>query len=156
MADDREPMDVPAVLEGLAEAVRLQFRSVLTYAVAAGGVTGVEGLGFADTCRRYTSEELDDLARLVEKMVVLGGEPPADTPDVIWSSDATKMTQVIVDQEHELLAQLHTVIGDSGQEPRSEALERLMEHLIIRKQEQVDRFLRVLGATEPESEPADD
>ena len=154
MSDDREPMDVPAVLEKLADALRMQHRSVLAYALAAGTVTGVDGLGFGDTCRRYASEELDDLARLAEKMVVLGGEPPTDVAPMKWTADTTGMTRLIVEYEQDLLAKLHAVIADSGQEPRSEALEHLMEHLIIRKQEQIDRFLRVLGDTEEEGRPA--
>jgi hypothetical protein len=39
---------------------------------------------------------------------------------------------------------LHAVIPPSGQEPRSEALEHLMEHLIMRKQNQVDVLRRAL------------
>jgi len=49
-----------------------------------------------------------------------------------------------VDQEDECIAALHKVIPPSGQEPRSEALEHLMEHLIMRKQQQVDALRRAL------------
>lgn len=155
VSDDREPMDVPAVLEKLNEALRMQYRSVLAYALAAGTVTGVDGLGFGDTCRRFAAHELDDLARLAEKIVVLGGEPPTDVAPMTWTGDTQGMTRTIVDCEQDALAQLHAVIADSGQEPRSEALEHLIEHLIIRKQEQIDRFLRVLGDTEEEGRPAE-
>ena len=37
---------------------------------------------------------------------------------------------------------LHAVIPHSGQEARSEALEHLMEHIIMRKQNQVDWLRR--------------
>jgi hypothetical protein len=40
----------------------------------------------------------------------------------------------LIDAEDETIAALHEVIPHSGQEPRSEAL----EHLIMRKQNQVD------------------
>lgn len=39
---------------------------------------------------------------------------------------------------------MHGVIGASGQEPRSEALEHRMEHVILRKQEQIDALRRIL------------
>jgi hypothetical protein len=44
----------------------------------------------------------------------------------------------LIDAEDETIAALHEVIPHSGQEPRSEAL----EHLIMRKQNQVDRLRR--------------
>ena len=37
-----------------------------------------------------------------------------------------------------MVAALHAVIPHSGQEPRSEALEHLLEHVIMRKQQQLD------------------
>jgi hypothetical protein len=44
----------------------------------------------------------------------------------------------LIDAEDETMAALHEVIPHSGQEPRSEAL----EHLIMRKQNQVDWLRR--------------
>jgi hypothetical protein len=48
----------------------------------------------------------------------------------------------LIESEDEAIAALHAVIPYSGQEPRSEALEHLMEHLIMRKQNQVDWLRR--------------
>lgn len=156
MSDEREPMDVPAVLKKLDEVLRMQYRSVLAYTLASGTVKGVDGVAFADICGRYAAHELEDLARVAEKIVVLGGEPPTEVAPLSWAADTTEMTRLIVECEQDVLAKLHAVIADSGQEPRSEALEHLVEHIILRKQEQVDRFLRVLGETEEEERPADD
>ncbi len=36
------------------------------------------------------------------------------------------------------MASLHAVISSSGQEPRSEALEHLIEYVLMRKQQQWD------------------
>ena len=44
----------------------------------------------------------------------------------------------LLEHEREVVAALHAVIEHSGQEPRSEALEHLLEHVIMRKQQQVD------------------
>jgi hypothetical protein len=46
--------------------------------------------------------------------------------------------------EDEVVATMHRVIPPSGQEPRSEALEHLMEHMIMRKQNQIDWLRRAL------------
>ena len=43
-----------------------------------------------------------------------------------------------------MIAAAHRVIPVTGQEPWSEALEHLLEHLIMRKQWQVDYLGRVL------------
>lgn len=52
--------------------------------------------------------------------------------------------RTLIAHECEALAAVHDVIGSSGQEPRSEALEHRMEHIIMRKQEQIDTLRRVL------------
>ena len=41
------------------------------------------------------------------------------------------------------------MIEFSGQEPRSEALEHLLEHLIMRKQQQIDFLWHASSRTEP-------
>ncbi len=46
---------------------------------------------------------------------------------------------------NEVIEALHAVIPHTGQEGRSEALEHLLEHVIMRKQEQVDALQRGLG-----------
>ena len=50
----------------------------------------------------------------------------------------------MLESEEAVIAALHRVIPVTGQEPWSEALEHLLEHLIMRKQWQVDYLGRVL------------
>jgi hypothetical protein len=50
----------------------------------------------------------------------------------------------LADNEAEAIQALHEVIPEAGQEPRSEALEHIVEHLIMRKQQQLDLLLRVM------------
>ncbi len=61
------------------------------------------------------------------------------------SSDPLEAMRRLIAHEGEALAALHAVIPETGQEPRSEALEHRVEHLIMRKQEQVDTLIRALG-----------
>ncbi|MDP9070518.1 MAG: hypothetical protein M3N68_04400 [Actinomycetota bacterium] len=58
---------------------------------------------------------------------------------------AAAAVDLLIDTECEALAALHAVIPHTGQEPRSEALEHLLEHVIMHKQEQVDTLLRARG-----------
>jgi hypothetical protein len=78
----------------------------------------------------------------VEKIPPLGGEPTTKVAKVSWNSDPAKVIDTLIETEDEAIAALHAVIPHSGQEPRSEALEHLMEHLIMRKQNQVDWLRR--------------
>ena len=47
--------------------------------------------------------------------------------------------------ETETIEALQDVIPTTGQEGRSKALEHHLEHIIMRKQEQVDALIRVSG-----------
>jgi bacterioferritin (cytochrome b1) len=147
MADD-DPMDVEGALETLNRALPLQFRSALHYATTAGSVGGLEYIGLAERFWSYAEHELVDARRLVEKILALGGTPSLEVASWPFELDATKAVRGLVECEREVIAALHKVIPTTGQEPRSEALEHLIEHLIIRKQEQADTLLRALGDTE--------
>lgn len=148
MSDDE--MDVDQVLTLLNAALRLQHRSALQLSLAAGGMTGLAGQALAPRLAASAAEELGDARRLVEKIVALGGDPTDEVAPLAWHEDALDMVGALVRQEEEAVAALHAVIPPTGQEPRSEALEHLVEHLIMRKQGQVDMLLRVLrGAGGP-------
>jgi hypothetical protein len=56
---------------------------------------------------------------------------------------------LLLAHEVQAVKALHAVIPHSGQEPRSEALEHLLEHVIMRKQEQVDFLWHATSATDP-------
>jgi hypothetical protein len=142
-----DPMDVDAALEGLNEAIcRLQ-RAALEATVVAGGLRGLQWQPVAPLLWSYATAELDDLRRLVEKVIALGGTPATSPAPFEVHADPEKALTTLIDHECETLGVLHAVIADTGQEPRSEALEHRLEHIIMRKQEQVDTLRRVLGQT---------
>ena len=144
MSDKTDPMDVERVIECLNKALALQRRSVLQLTTASGSMFGLEVQGVAAELWAFARADLDDLRRLVEKITALGGDPSTDVGPVAWFPDPEEAVQALVEQEEDCLAALHAVIPHSGQEPRSEALEHLMEHMIMRKQGQVDALKRAL------------
>jgi bacterioferritin (cytochrome b1) len=137
-----DPMDVEKVLDALNEALALQRRSVLQYTTAAGSMFGLEVQGLTGELWQFAVEEQTDMRKLVEKISALGGEPTLDVAPMDWTSDPQATIEHLIECEDEGIAALHEVIPHSGQEPRSEALEHLMEHLIMRKQNQVDWLRR--------------
>ena len=137
-------MDVDKVLECLNKAVALQRRSVLELTTASASMFGLENQGVATQLWDFAKAELDDLRRLIEKITALGGDPGTDAAKTTWTSDPKQTFEQLIEHETETLEALHGVIPHSGQEARSEALEHLMEHIIMRKQNQVDFLARAI------------
>jgi len=135
-------MDAHKVLECLNEALELQHRSIIQLNLAAGSLLGLEVQAVTAELQRFAEAELDDTRRLVEKITALGGDPTPEVAVVSWHADPHEVLDSLIANEDEAIAALHAVIPHSGQEPRSEALEHLMEHLIMRKQNQVDWLRR--------------
>jgi bacterioferritin (cytochrome b1) len=141
-----EQMDVPAVLDSLNEALRLQYRSALQYLVTAGGGRGTHSLAIGEQLWSYAQAEFADARLVISKIVALGGEPDVEVADIAYHRQVEDGLQHLIEIEEEALAAFHAVIPDTGQEPGSEALEHLMEHVIMRKQNQVDFLIRAADA----------
>ena len=139
-----DPMDIERVLEALNKALALQQRSVLQFTLGAGSMFGLEYQAVGSELWLFARAELDDLRLLVEKITALGGDPTVEVAEVRWHDDPGAAVDALIESEDETIAALHAVIPYTGQEPRSEALEHLMEHLIMRKQNQVDFLRRAL------------
>ena len=141
MADD-DVMDVEAVREQLARAVAEQAGSLVALTLLAGSLRGASAAGLKDRLQTFASAEVADTQRLVEKLTALGGQLQACDVPPPPGSDLVPALRAFLDREEQVLTTLHAVIGPSGQEPPSEALEHLIEHVLLRKQQQVD-FLRL-------------
>jgi bacterioferritin (cytochrome b1) len=142
MAD--ETMNLGAVREKLAKALRLQYRSVLQYTLTAGSIVGIEYQGFGDRLWLFAEAELEDARRLAEKLAALEGEPPVRPPDLRYDLEPRKALEWLIQSETEAIESLQDVIPETGHEGASEALEHLLEHLILRKQGQVDFLTRAM------------
>jgi len=137
-----DEMDTPRVLEQLNRALALQQRSLLQFTLGAGSMFGLEYQAVGAQLWVFARAELEDTRLLVEKIAALGGDPTVEVAEVGWHGDPGKAVDALIAAEDETIATLHGVIPHSGQEPRSEALEHLMEHMIMRKQNQVDWLRR--------------
>jgi bacterioferritin (cytochrome b1) len=124
-----ETMDVDEQIECLNRALRLQHRSVLHYSLVAGSVIGLEFQAHAEKMRE-------------EKITALGGEPTTDVAPIEFVADPAKALDGLIDSEAETLESLQAAIEPTGREAASEAVEHRLEHIIMRKQEQVDYLLR--------------
>jgi len=137
-----EGMDLDAVLEKLNRCLTLQYRSVLQLTLTSGSIFGFEYQALADRIWRDADAEINDLRLLVEKIAALGGNPTTEVADLRWTGEPSDAVQWLVDTETELVDALKEAIEPTGQEGRSEALEHVLEHVIMRKQNQIDFLLR--------------
>jgi len=146
---ESEELDSDKVLATLQDALELQARSILMMTQLAGTLRGLAGTAVKQQLREYVLAELEDTYQLMEKHSALGGELILELSTIRVDRDPEKALDNLMELERETLAALHEVISHSGQEPRSEALEHLLEHVIMRKQQQVDLLWHASGQTEP-------
>jgi bacterioferritin (cytochrome b1) len=144
MAPD-ETMDIEEQVECLNRALRLQHRSVLLYSLTAGSVIGLEYQAHADKMREHSLSELEDATRLVEKITALGGKPTTEVAPMTFSEDPAEALDKLIESEGETLEALQAAIEPTGREAASEAVEHRLEHMIMRKQEQVEYLVRASG-----------
>lgn len=133
-----DEMDTEKVLETLGTALHHQGRSVMMLTVLAGSMGGTLGTALKPTLREYVTAELEDTYLLVEKLSSLGGSPSFDVGEVKTTPSAMAGLEELLALERAGVAALHEVIPHTGQRPYSEALEHLLEHMIMRKQQQID------------------
>ena len=141
-AESDERLDEEAAIEMLNRALKLQYRSALQYTLTSGSLFGFEFQSLGDRLWQYAADETGDARLLVEKIVALGGTPTTEVAELKWSGDPGEAVDWLIESEGEAIEALADAIEPTGREGRSEALEHTLEHLIMRKQNQVDFLLR--------------
>ena len=137
-----EKMDVAGQIDALNAALALQYRAVLQYTLTAGSVVGLEYQAHVDKLSGFAQAELGDASLLVQKVVALGGEPSTDVAPLEFTIDPGDAFEKLIEMERQTLETLQAAIEPTGREAASEAVEHRLEHIIMRKQEQVDYLLR--------------
>ncbi len=130
--------------EVLRRALSLQARGTLHLAVLAASATGSGVLSLRGKLAEFATAGLGDIQRLVEQAQALGVLDDLEIATVPVGGSTSERLQRLIDDEEEAIRALHAVIPHAGEEARSEAIEHLMEHLLLRKQQQVDLLRRVL------------
>ena len=142
MAESEERLDEEEAVKRLNDALVLQYRSALQYTLTSGSLFGFEFQSLGDRLWEYAQAEQGDARLLVEKIVALGGTPSTDVAEMKWSGDPGEAVDWLIESEAGAIEALAAAIEPTGREGRSEALEHMLEHLIMRKQNQVDFLLR--------------
>jgi bacterioferritin (cytochrome b1) len=139
-ADER--LDEREAINRLNAALSLQLRSALQYSLTAASALGFDAAAIATPLTEYGDLELDDARKLIEKIVSFGGEPTTEVAELRVGDSLGESIGWLIECEQEAIEALQAAIEPTGREGRSEALEHLLEHLIMRKQRQVDFLAR--------------
>jgi bacterioferritin (cytochrome b1) len=145
MPDQEEKLDEKEAVRRLNAALELQYRSALQYSIVASSVTGIEAMALGSKLTEFGDAELADVRRLIEKIVSFGGEPTTDVAELRFERSVGDSLRWLSKCEEEAVEALQEAIEPTGREGRSEALEHLLEHLILRKQTQVDFLQRAIA-----------
>jgi bacterioferritin (cytochrome b1) len=146
MPEQEEKLDEELAVERLNTALRSQYRSALQYSIVAASLLGLEAQALGPKLTGFGDEELSGARQLIEKIVSFGGEPTTQVAELEFHDSAGGALSWLVECEQEAVEALQEAIEPTGREGRSEALEHMLEHLIMRKQHQVD-FLKRAVAT---------
>lgn len=138
MSESEETLDREDAIKKLNNALRLQHRSIIEYTLVAASMTGFQYVGITPKLTDFARAEVDDARRLAEKIASFEGEPTTVVAKPRWSSNPTEAFEFLIEDETETIEALQASIEPTGREGRSEALEHRLEHMIMRKQEQVD------------------
>ncbi len=139
---EEERLDTGGEVEHLQKALRLQYRSAVEYTLAAGSMVGFAYSHFGTSLWQFAQSDLEDARRLVEKIKTLGADPTTDVAPLSYSEDPVELIERLIEHETECTEALQAAIGPTGREARSEAIEHRLEHMIMRKQEQIDLLER--------------
>lgn len=142
MGESEERLDVEEAVSRLNDALKLQYRSASQYMLSSGSLFGFEFQALGDRMWAFAKEELDDARRLVEKIVALGGSPTTEMAELHWNGEPDAAVDHLIETESEAVETLQLAIEPTGREGRSEALEHMLEHVIMRKQNQIDFLVR--------------
>jgi bacterioferritin (cytochrome b1) len=143
--DSEEKLDQQEAIERLNAALELQLRSGLQYSITAASLAGIEAQALGGKLTAFGDEELGDARLLIEKIVSFGGEPTTEVAELRFEPVAKDAIAWLVECEEAAVETLQQAIEPTGRDGRSEALEHLMEHLILRKQHQVDFLNRAIS-----------
>jgi bacterioferritin (cytochrome b1) len=111
---------------------------VLQYSLSAASLVGFEAQALGGKLTEYGDEELADARRLMEKIASFGGAPTTQIAELRAERRLEPAVDWLIECEKEAVEALQAAIEPTGREGRSEALEHLLEHLIMRKQAQID------------------
>lgn len=145
MPDEEERLDEELAIERLNAALESQYRSALQYSLLAASLRGLESQALGAKLTEFGDAELDGVRRLIEKIVSFGGEPATTMAGLRFEAESHAALLALIEGEEKAVEGLQEAIEPTGREGRSEALEHMLEHLILRKQHQID-FLRRAAA----------
>lgn len=143
--EEEEKLDVEDEVEALNKALALEYRSALQYSLTSSSLLGTPAQAISARLIGFGDLELADARTLIEKIVSLGGEPTTDVAGLRHPDSLEAGLDWLIESETEAIEALQRAIAPTGRDGRSEAIEHMLEHMVMRKQRQVDLLIRARG-----------
>jgi bacterioferritin (cytochrome b1) len=140
-----EDINRAEVVRDLNRALPAQYRSALAFAVAAGTLTGPDGVALGALLRQWAADELVDVERVAGRIAALGGDPVVTVGSVDQPQTAKAGLKALAALQQEGIDLFAAAIPAGADDSEGEATEHLLEHVINRKRdvlEQLERALR--------------
>ena len=143
MADSEERLDEERAIEQLNEALEVRSTARSSNSPSPRETSSASSSSPSDRFCEFAHAEQTDARQLVEKIAALGGDPSTEVAEAqLVAGDPGEAVDWMIESEGLAIEALQPAIEPTGREGRSEAPEHLLEHLIMRKQNQVDFLLR--------------
>lgn len=140
----RERTNPRDLVRDLNAALPLQYRCALGFAIAAGTLTGPEGVALAHQLRLWAADELVDVERVAARVASLGGKPALDVATVKAPTTWKAAVRWLADCQRETLDAFVKAIPARADDVEGEATEHLLEHVVHRKRDVLEILERVL------------
>lgn len=137
-------IDTDQVVSDLATALPLQARDAVATAVAAGTLSGPEGIALADALRDMAAEELDAVEQLAARIATLGGSVQVSPAAVELPTGWKAAVRALLTMHRETLDALVAAIPADADDAEGEATEHLLEHVIAGKRNAMEILERAL------------
>ncbi|HEX8689117.1 MAG TPA: hypothetical protein VF729_02615, partial [Solirubrobacterales bacterium] len=116
------------------------------YSIFAASLRGLAVQALGAKLTDFGDAELQGVRDLIEKIVSFGGEPTTKIAEIRFHDGADDSLARLIECEEEGVEALQAAIEPTGRDGRSEALEHMLEHLIMRKQQQIDLLERAAAS----------
>jgi len=139
-----EQINRAEVARDLNKALPVQYRSALAFAVAAGTLTGPEGVALSERLRGWAADELRDVERVAGRIAALGGEPVITVGRLETPKGTKAALRALAALEQEGIDAFAAAIPAGADDSEGEATEHLLEHVINRKRDVLELLERAL------------
>lgn len=145
-------MDAQRMIEALNKSLALEYAAVVQYYQHSFLLQGPEREYLAGFFRDNGKKSLEQVERLGEKIVALGGLPAVEPGTIRQAADVQEMLRQALELEREAQAAHHSalkLLSGSDETPEETALRVLLEEMVEAEQHDIENLEMLLSSKRP-------